>query len=723
MEPSPSPRPFSAAAAASRCEAVASRIVATCADMDETLRAGDDDANARPYHPHLALLADEMRTFGAAADGLTAAVPLAAVIAPALQAALARSLDEAETAWAVADKQLRRLRDLDACACSPDPAVLEDYEMLLQAGMAAYELFCELLDVPDAVRQTAALNDAPARRLLASFSETCQVVLRRRELLVAKDAHPQDIPPPPVSPLSPSSSAEPSTSPSTSPTAIAGPTVKLTKTKSGGVGGAGFLNGLSQSFQAMTANFRYKPEPLVSALCQSASRGDLQQVKGFVEQGANVDGRNEHKRTPLICAIAEQHAATARWLVEQAGANVRAKDGGSKGRPPLFHAAAAGSAELVALLHARGADVNERSSMGEPYFMGVVQGGNAAMVRMLLERGCDANTRDVLGRPVLIEALAAANLDLAAALLTHHADPNVREPLTTQTALHVAAAHQNPERVVDLVRLLLDHGADANARDGTGEPLVLAAAVKDRRELFRLLISRGADPNARDIYGRTMLQLLVRRRQQQQQQHNNSLDLVRALLEHGASPNQLLDSTTTGDGGETLLLHAVGARDRAFAALLLRHGADPNARDRDGRSPLMQALRGAQPDAGSNSGSGFDDPDAMVRLLVEHGANPNAEALCSPLDFAAAAGRAHVVQLLRSHGAVAAAAPDPLLSSSPSAASLVLSPAIGGGPSPGASPRPASAVAAAPRMTVEPEEELPPDYDSIEVRKSGPGVV
>ncbi|KAL8369508.1 hypothetical protein RB595_000029 [Gaeumannomyces hyphopodioides] len=708
----PSPLPFSAAAAASRCEAVACRIVATRADVDETLRAGDEAAAAaaQPHHPHLALLADEMRTFGAVADGLTAAVPRAAVIAPALQAALTRSLDDAETAWAVADKQLRRLRAFDARAWAPDPAVLEDYEMLLQAGMAAYELFRELLDVADAVRQTAVLNDAPARRLLGSFAETCQVVLRRREILVAKN------PPPPLSPSPSPSPSISSAEPGTSPAAIAGPAVKLAKTKSGGVGGVGFLNGLSQSFQAMTANFRYKPEPLVSALCQSAARGDLQQVKGFVEQGANVDGRNEHRRTALICAIAEQHVATAQWLVEQAGANVRAKDGGSKGKPPLFHAAAVGSAELVALLHARGADVNERSSMGEPYFMGVVQGGNPAMTRLLLERGCDANTRDVLGRPVLVEAVAAANLDLAAVLLAHHADPNARDPLTTQTVLHVAASHQKPERV-DLVRLLLDHGADANARDGTGEPLVLAAACKDRRELFRLLISRGADPNARDIYGRTMLQLLVRQRR------GSSLDLVRTLLEHGASPNQLLDSTT-GSGGETttLLLHAVGARDHAFASLLLRHGADPNARDRDGRSPLMQALR-ALPDPGSGQ-----DPDALVRLLVEHGANPNAEALCSPLDFAAAAGRAHVVQLLRSHGAVVAT-PDPLLPSSPSAASLVLSPAaaaagggVGGGLSPRASPRPVPVVAAAPRMTVEPEEELPPDYDSIEVRKSGPGV-
>ncbi|KLU90865.1 hypothetical protein MAPG_09390, partial [Magnaporthiopsis poae ATCC 64411] len=279
----PSPMSFSAAAAASRCEAVACRIVATRADVDETLLSDSDDAASQPHRPHLALLADEMRTFGAVANSLTVAVPRAAVIAPALQTALTRSLDDAETAWAVADKQLRRLRAFDTRAWTADAAVLEDYEMLLQAGMAVYELFRELLGVADAVRQTSALKDGSAQRLLASFAEACQVVLRRRDVLVAKNA-------PPPSPAL--------TDPGPSPTAIAGPAVKLTKTKSGGgggsgsTGGAGFLNGLTQSLQAMTANFRYKPEPLVSALCQSAARGDLQQVRGFIEQGAKC-GRTQ----------------------------------------------------------------------------------------------------------------------------------------------------------------------------------------------------------------------------------------------------------------------------------------------------------------------------------------------------------------------------------------------------------------------------------------------
>ncbi|KLU90866.1 hypothetical protein MAPG_09391 [Magnaporthiopsis poae ATCC 64411] len=96
--------------------------------------------------------------------------------------------------------------------------------------------------------------------------------------------------------------------------------------------------------------------------------------------------------------------------------------------------------------------------------------------------------------------------------------------------------------------------------------------------------------------------------------------------------------------------------------------------------------------------------------------------MCSPMAFAAASGRSGVVQLLRDHGAVPDALPlQP-------AASLALSPratgaGAGGGPIP--STRPLVVSEAAPRMTVgDPgdDDELPPDYDSIQVRKSGPGV-
>lgn len=134
---------FSIAAAASQSEALACRIIATRAEVDETIKAWDD---ARPQRAHVALLAEEIHTLSAMADSLTDAVRKAQVVAPAVQPALMGALDSAERAWAVMDKQLRRLRETDGDVVM-DGGVVEDYEMMLQADMVLYELFRELLQM------------------------------------------------------------------------------------------------------------------------------------------------------------------------------------------------------------------------------------------------------------------------------------------------------------------------------------------------------------------------------------------------------------------------------------------------------------------------------------------------------------------------------------------------------------------------------------------------
>ncbi|TLD30879.1 hypothetical protein PspLS_01836 [Pyricularia sp. CBS 133598] len=670
---------FSIAAAASQSEALACRIIATRAEVDETIKSWDD---ARPQRPHVALLAEEIHTLSAMADSLTDAVRKAQVVAPAVQPALMGALDSAERAWAVMDKQLRRLRETDADVVM-DGGVVEDYEMMLQADMVLYELFRELLQIHDVARQATILNGQDAQRILSGFDEACEVVLTRRSVLMEK---PTSLRSQSTTSLvsSPSTQSTPTSPDPPTPTAIAGPAVCPSKGK-----GGSFFGGLSQSFQAMTANFRYKPEPLVSALCQSATRGDVQQVKGLIEGGANVDGRNEDRKTALICAITAEQVTTAQWLIDHGGASVRARDGGgTKAKPPLYHAVRTGNAELATLLLHRGAEVNAKSSMGQSHLVEVVQSGNVDMMHLLLSHGGDSNARDVTGRALLVHAVNAGNLEMARQLLVHGADANIRD-YTGQAVLNLAAT-SIPTRM-EHVTLLLDHGADPNVRDLTGQPLLVHSVSAGKKDLARMLLAKGADPNVRDLYGRTVLQLLVKQR---------DLDLIRVLLEHGVSPNQLVD-TTGSSAGETLLLHAIGSGDDDLAELLIKHGADPNARSKQGHTPLMQALQ-----RGPNKNS-------LVALLVEAGASPNMEGLCSPLVFAAASGRGDVVQLLKSYGAAAEHEVPPARGGGGGG---------GGGSGPGLSPRPGNDATATTSTVPEDPDVPPPDYESIHVRKSGPGV-
>lgn len=695
---------FSIAAAASQCEAIACRIIATRTEVDEALKSWGDD---RPQRAHVALLEEEIHTMSAIADSLTNAVRKARVVAPVVQPALMSALDEAERAWAVMDKQLRRLRGTDDREWTIDAGVVEDYEMMLQAEMAICELFRELLDIDDAASQKSIIDSPDARRILAGFDDACDVVLTQRPVLMETQSpslRSQSTLSLTSSQTSSSTQATP-TSPDlpASPTSISGRPTCPSRGKSGG-GGGGFFGGLSQSFQAMTANFRYKPEPLVSALCQSATRGDTQQVKGFIEGGANVDGRNEDRKTALICAILAEHFATVQWLLEHGGASIKARDGGgTKAKPPLFHAARTGNIELVSLLLRRGAEVNAKSTIGQSHLVEVVQSGNVEMLRLLLSHGGDANARDATGRALLIHAANAASVDMARHLLVHGADPNIRD-YTGQALLNLVAM-ATPAKM-DLVSLLLDHGAEPNVRDLTGQPLLVHSVTTGKKDLTRLLLSRGADPNVRDLYGRPVLLLLVKQR---------DLDLIRVLLEHGVSPNQLVD-TTGSSAGETLLLYAIGSGDDDLVELLIKHGADPNARSKQGHTPLMQALQRGPTN------------DALVALLVEAGASPDTEGLCSPLMFATLSGRDVVVQLLKAYGAEG----DEVVGGggvggggSSNSGSIGVGVGAGGGGSGGGA---GSGVSQHNNntnntSTIPQDPDVPPpDYNSIHVLKSGPGV-
>ncbi|XP_042533068.1 transient receptor potential cation channel subfamily V member 5 isoform X1 [Dipodomys spectabilis] len=142
--------------------------------------------------------------------------------------------------------------------------------------------------------------------------------------------------------------------------------------------------------------------------------------------------------------------------------------------------------------------------------------------RLLLDPKCDFQQRGALGETALHVAALYDNLEAAMALMEVAPDlvtePIVCEPFVGQTALHIAVMNQN----VNLVRALLARGASVSAR-ATGfafhlsphnliyygeHPLSFAACVGSE-EIVRLLIEHGADIRAQDSLGNTVLHILI----------------------------------------------------------------------------------------------------------------------------------------------------------------------------------------------------------------------
>ncbi|KAJ0412246.1 hypothetical protein ATCC90586_006632 [Pythium insidiosum] len=123
------------------------------------------------------------------------------------------------------------------------------------------------------------------------------------------------------------------------------------------------------------------------------------------------------------------------------------------------------------------------------------QKGEAVRVKQLLESGVDVDTRD-------------AEVHYASGAFPsprgESADFGMSAPKEYMTALQCAASRGH----LDVVRLLLDYGADIHAKDSIGATALYKAASSGCIDVVRLLIERGADVHTRHQMGRTPLVLL-----------------------------------------------------------------------------------------------------------------------------------------------------------------------------------------------------------------------
>ncbi|KAF1953309.1 ankyrin [Byssothecium circinans] len=312
-------------------------------------------------------------------------------------------------------------------------------------------------------------------------------------------------------------------------------------------------------------------------------------IEHLLNRGANIEAKAVFGYTPLI--IACQHNTSMIPFLMEKGANVHAK---YKSNAGALHAAAAdGNVEALEFLIGLGLDVdmNTHAPRGYTPLACALTLGQEKAALTLLKHGADATCVTLQLSQTALHCAAKNGLKAAVVeILKQPVELNARDK-QGWTPLHDACA-SDTSGTLDVVAALLDAGADLELPLPNGDHPLHMALLSENEDLALFLIERGASISSLASKSRTALHIAA---------DFNLPRATRALLEAG-HPTEGIDADTWTP--------LCCANEHYIALQLIQHGADINYADRDGWTPLHQAV--------------YNRDRRVARLLVLEGADVHA---------------------------------------------------------------------------------------------------
>jgi ankyrin repeat protein len=392
----------------------------------------------------------------------------------------------------------------------------------------------------------------------------------------------------------------------------------------------------------------------LTPLMTAAHTANLDVVKTLVTAGAKVNASTtESKATALMWAVQDGNQEIAKFLIS-VHADVHAST--NKGFTSLLYAARNGDIEMAKILIAAGVNVNESGSDGTHALPLAILDGRGDFALFLLDQGADPNG-DLSGVRALHAAAGGVDLWLSDWQRFQGRAVNIQAGGGAGGGLGRRGSGLAPAMRVKVVKALLAHGADVNARTttsgmfmsyigyptkgafepfacGTGDvrgatPLWVAAnsanglaanfgsgaMTGDTAEVIRILLTAGADQRITTVDGTTPLMVAAGLGKstfspglQRGNRSQGAEDAVKALVEAGADINATNEADFTA-------LHGAAFRGLdEVVAYLVAHGANINAREYKGRTPYRLAQ-------GSKQSFQFQEFPETAEFLKKLGAN------------------------------------------------------------------------------------------------------
>ena len=262
------------------------------------------------------------------------------------------------------------------------------------------------------------------------------------------------------------------------------------------------------------------PGPSGNSLCDAVVSSNYLVVERLARV-TDVDLECPSGELPLYLAIIGDSFLIIEALAE-AGADVNATD--ADGNPLLYHAIVhprGGYLDVKALIRA-GADVNATDAEGNTLLSAAVAKDDLNVIDALIDAGA--------GQDAICNAIAVGDIQRVRQLIGTGTDANA--DCSEGPILYTAIREREPE----IVRFLVDAGADVNARNSSGDPLLGGAVISGEIEIARILVDAGADVNARSSRGDPLLYTAVTW---------SEIEGVRFLVDAGADVNARNDRGTS----------------------------------------------------------------------------------------------------------------------------------------------------------------------------------
>lgn len=194
-----------------------------------------------------------------------------------------------------------------------------------------------------------------------------------------------------------------------------------------------------------------RPKNGRKALYLALLAGDKDTAQSLIEQGTDINSKDENGQTLLLFACSRGHRNATEFLIAN-GADVNAKD---KNRQTTLHSAAKeGYEDVVELLIANNADVNAKNKYGRTPLHSATWRGRMDVTELLLANGANVNAKDKNGKTPLHFVAERGYEDLAGLLIANGADVTVKNK-EGRTPLGLAKDKGHKE----VVELLRKHGA------------------------------------------------------------------------------------------------------------------------------------------------------------------------------------------------------------------------------------------------------------------------